>query len=239
MAAAVFHARGLTEVGDDLDEVATASATQLGSHANIALRHRAARLRAVLVERRHARRPGRDAGLHPPPDPALPAPCRDDGAGARRSSRSASTRHARSCSARSSSRSGSRSRSSRSLLFCRDRGADGRARQPPRDDRRRGLHHGADRLAQRLPARADAHLSTSRVRRRPHPQAVTRLDEARGRRIRPRRTSQRCPRGSRRPRRSSRRPRSPRSAPVSRAASAPRRIATRVRAETRTRGRAV
>ena len=42
---------------------------------------RAARLRAVLVVGRHARRPGRDAGVHPPPDPALRAPRRDDGAG--------------------------------------------------------------------------------------------------------------------------------------------------------------
>ena len=43
------------------------------------LRDRPARLRPLLLERRHARRSGRDAGLHPPPDPALPAARGDDG----------------------------------------------------------------------------------------------------------------------------------------------------------------
>ena len=43
----------------------------------VAVRRRAARLRPVLVERRHDGRPGRDAGLHRPADPALrPAPGR-------------------------------------------------------------------------------------------------------------------------------------------------------------------
>ncbi len=48
------------------------------------VRHRAARVRLRELQRRHARRPGRDAGLHRPHDPAVPAPPRDDAPGARR-----------------------------------------------------------------------------------------------------------------------------------------------------------
>ena len=39
-------------------------------HGERAVRDRAARLGPLVVGRRHARRPGRDAGLHPAPDPA-------------------------------------------------------------------------------------------------------------------------------------------------------------------------
>jgi hypothetical protein len=57
------------------------------------VRGRAARLGPVELERRHLRRPGCDAGLHPAPDPALPAARDYDGAGAGGARRRARTDH--------------------------------------------------------------------------------------------------------------------------------------------------
>ena len=72
-AAAVFHSRGLDDVGDDLNAVYDGldhvRRLERGDH----VRHRPARLRPLVVERRHDGRAGRDAGLHPPADPALAA----------------------------------------------------------------------------------------------------------------------------------------------------------------------
>ena len=64
-AAAVFHTRGLFDVGDDLEEVYDGLGTHLGSHANILFGIAPARLGSLVVERRDDVRPGRDAGLHP------------------------------------------------------------------------------------------------------------------------------------------------------------------------------
>ena len=81
--AAVFHASGLTDISS-LDEVYKG----LGHAARAAhrrrLRHRAARVGALVVVHRHDGRSGRHAGLHPPPDPAVSAPHDHDGAGADR-----------------------------------------------------------------------------------------------------------------------------------------------------------
>ncbi len=77
------------------------------------VRRRAARLGPVELERRHLRRPGRDAGLHRPADPALPAPAGHDAARPWSCWRSASTPRTRSSSRRSCCRSASRSRSCR------------------------------------------------------------------------------------------------------------------------------
>ncbi len=75
IAAAVFHSRGLTELSD-----LRGGLRRTRHLPRPALRHgvrdRPAGERPVVVVRRHARGPGRDAGLHPPPDPALPAPRR-------------------------------------------------------------------------------------------------------------------------------------------------------------------
>ena len=70
-AAAVFHSRGLDDVGDDLNAVYDGLDSYVGSSAADHVRHRPARLGALVVERRHDGRAGRDAGLHPAPDPAL------------------------------------------------------------------------------------------------------------------------------------------------------------------------
>ena len=86
-----------------------------------------------LVERRHDGRPGRDAGLHPASDPALPPPRGHDGAGARdhRARRRPVTALVLSQVVLSF---GIPFALIPLLLFCRDRDADGRARQPPLDD---------------------------------------------------------------------------------------------------------
>ena len=78
------------------------------------VRHRPARVGALVVVGRHAGRPGRDAGLHPPLDPAVPAPRPDHGAGHDRARDRRRTRRGPWCCRRSRCRSGSRSRSSRS-----------------------------------------------------------------------------------------------------------------------------
>ena len=83
MAAGVFHSRGLTGV-EDIDEVFHRLGDLVGSHAQYRLRRGAAGVRTVVVLGRDARRPGGDAGLHRPADPALPAPRPHDGAGAGR-----------------------------------------------------------------------------------------------------------------------------------------------------------
>ena len=70
-AAAVFHSRGLDDVGDDLNAVYDGLDTYVGHERGGHVRRRAARVRALVVERRHDGRPGRDAGVHPPADPAL------------------------------------------------------------------------------------------------------------------------------------------------------------------------
>ena len=81
-AAAVFHSRGLDDIGDDLDAVYDGlehlSRVERRDH----VRDRAARVRALVVERRHDGRPGRDAGIHQAPDPSFAATGDDDGSGA-------------------------------------------------------------------------------------------------------------------------------------------------------------
>ena len=82
-AAAVFHSRGLDDVGDDLNAVYDGLDTYLGLERGDHVRRRAARVGALVVERRHDGRPGRDAGLHPAADPAHAAAGDHDGAGPR------------------------------------------------------------------------------------------------------------------------------------------------------------
>ena len=75
-AAAVFHSRGLDDVGDDLNlglrRPRDLRRHERGDH----VRRRPACLRPLVVERRDDGRAGRDAGVHPPADPAL-APAHD------------------------------------------------------------------------------------------------------------------------------------------------------------------
>ena len=68
-----------------------------GQVGRVPARDRAPRLGPLVVLGRHARRAGRDAGVHPPPDPDLRAARDHGGAGARSSRSSASTRPGRSC----------------------------------------------------------------------------------------------------------------------------------------------
>ena len=112
VAASLFHESGDTEI--DTIEGAHAGFERADRRRRGAgVRGRAAGVRAVELERRHVRRPGRDAGLHRPSHPAVPAPAGDDGAGARRArDRRGRDRRARR-SRRSCCRSGSRSRSCR------------------------------------------------------------------------------------------------------------------------------
>ena len=70
VAAQLFHDAGRTN--STIEGAHAGFNTLLGGGAGAGLRGRAARVRAVQLERRHVRRPGRDAGLHQPPDPALP-----------------------------------------------------------------------------------------------------------------------------------------------------------------------
>ena len=76
VAASLFH--GGAVGGRRLDRGARTpgSAELVGGGAALAVRRRAARLRASLVQRRDVRRPGRHAGLHAPADPAAPPPRR-------------------------------------------------------------------------------------------------------------------------------------------------------------------
>ena len=67
VAAALFN--GVLDV-ESIEEAHEGFESQLGTGRGRRLRHRAARLGPVELERRHLRRPGRDAGLHPAPDPA-------------------------------------------------------------------------------------------------------------------------------------------------------------------------
>ena len=62
VAASLFHAAGLT--GVDSIEGAHAGSARCRRRRRAGLRGRAAGLRPVELERRHLRRPGRDAGLH-------------------------------------------------------------------------------------------------------------------------------------------------------------------------------
>ena len=79
-AAKLFHSPGhqVTTI-----EGAHAGLGQLvGGGAALAFASRAAGVGCFVVERRHARRPGRDGGLHQSADPGLRPPRGDDGAGA-------------------------------------------------------------------------------------------------------------------------------------------------------------
>ena len=67
VAAALFH--GVVDV-DTIEEAHTGFDAQLGGAAAAGVRHRAAGLRPVELERGHLRGPGGHAGLHPALDPA-------------------------------------------------------------------------------------------------------------------------------------------------------------------------
>ena len=86
------------------------------------------RLRALLVLGRDARRPGRDARVHPAPDSGVRAPRDHGGAGADRRDRRRRTRPVRSCSARSFS-FGIPFALVPLVMFTRQADGDGRARE--------------------------------------------------------------------------------------------------------------
>ena len=73
VAAQLFHGTGHTSV-DSIEGAHAGLDHAARRRRGARLRGRAARLRPLELERRHLRRPGRDAGLHQLPHPALPAP---------------------------------------------------------------------------------------------------------------------------------------------------------------------
>ena len=83
IAAAVFHENGLTEVGDDLAQVADQLEVASRQSRGPAFRRRAARVGPLVLQRRDARRSGGDAGIRPTQDPAVPAAGDHDGPRAR------------------------------------------------------------------------------------------------------------------------------------------------------------
>ena len=73
VAAELFHDAGKTDI-DSIEGAHAGLNDPARRRRRARLRGRAARLGPVELERRHLRRPGRDAGLHQLPDPAVPAP---------------------------------------------------------------------------------------------------------------------------------------------------------------------
>ena len=152
IAASVFYGQGLETVGDDLTEVYDGARHVPRRARERALRRRPPRLGALVVERRDAGGPGRHAGLHRPPDSALPPARRHDDPGARdRRRRRRPVASARAQPGRPLLRDPLRVDPAPDLLPRQT--PDGLARQPPCDDaggrRRERAHH----RAQRLPAR--------------------------------------------------------------------------------------
>ena len=78
--AAVFHTRGLTEVGRRPDTRRDPTRDVPACGRGHGVRDRAPRVRDLFVVGRDAGGSGRDAGVHPAPDPALRPAGRDDGA---------------------------------------------------------------------------------------------------------------------------------------------------------------
>ena len=120
-----------------------ASSTLLGGGAALAFAVALLASGLSQLERRHVRRPGRDAGLHQPPDPAVPAPRDHDGAVAGRArDRRRPVDDARDLPGRALVRHPVRARADGPADP--PRGHHGRARQPPADDRARKRRCGAD-----------------------------------------------------------------------------------------------
>ena len=157
VAAQLFHDSGHTL--DRLDRGRPRRAQHAARRRRRArLRGRAAGLRAVELERRHVRRPGRDAGLHQLPHPALPAP-RDhhDARADRARERRQHDRHARALAGRPELRHPVRARADDPADP--PRRPDGRARQPQAHHRDRLDRGGDDHRPEHLPAVGDVHLS--------------------------------------------------------------------------------
>ena len=132
-AAAVFHTRGLVDVGDDLNAVSDGlerlPRLERGDH----VRCRPARLRPLLLERRHDGRAGRDAGLHPTADPGDAEAWDNDGPRPRdHRRRGQSVQGARSEPGRALVRNPVRPHSPVALLP--EPVVDGQSRQSPLDD---------------------------------------------------------------------------------------------------------
>ena len=109
MAASTFYVSGLTDV-DSLESAHKTLEPLLGATASALFAVALLGSGLSSLGGRDARRPGRDAGLHPAPDPALGPARGDDAAGVhRRRRRGRPVTDARHL-ARSCSRSGSRSR---------------------------------------------------------------------------------------------------------------------------------
>ncbi len=199
-AAAVFHSRGLDDVGDDLNAVYDGLDTYLGSSAAImfGVALLASGLSSSSVGTMAG--PGRDAGLHQPADPAPAAAGDHDGA------RPADHRN------RGQPREGPDPEPGGAVVrhpvrahpagdVLSQPGTDGRARQPPVDDRRGSGGDDRDRCAERLPARADpSRLSPSavsaRARRRAAPPRAPARARVRGRSPCTRASPRRCRRSS-------------------------------------------
>jgi manganese transport protein len=81
IAAAVFHEGGMPDVGDDLGEVADVLGAELGRHADLLFGVALLASGLSSLERGDDGGSGRDAGLRPPAQPALPAAGRDHGTG--------------------------------------------------------------------------------------------------------------------------------------------------------------
>ncbi len=79
VAAQLFHDSGRTGV-DSIEGAHAGFSALLGGGAALAFAVALLASGPVELERRHLRRPGRHAGLHQPPHPALPAPRDHDGA---------------------------------------------------------------------------------------------------------------------------------------------------------------
>ena len=174
------------------------------------------------------RRPGRDAGLHQLPHPALPAPRDHHGARADRARRSASTRPTRSCSRRSCSALRHPVRARADDPADPPRGPHGRARQPPRSRPSIASHRrGDDHRAERRSCSTRRSRELTRVRSvGEHPAVDAREDEgtrgASGRRRAPARQRRAAPRRRARPAAAPRRTTSPRARRSARAAGSPR-----------------
>ncbi len=153
VAAELFHNSGRTGV-DSIEGAHLGFNVLLGGGASLAFAVALLASRPEQLERRHVRRPGRDAGLHQPPHPALPAPRDHDGAVADRARDRREPEHdARGLPGRPELRHPVRARADGAAHP--PAGHHGRARQSEADDRarrRRGEH---DHLPEHVPALPD------------------------------------------------------------------------------------
>jgi hypothetical protein len=155
MAASTFFKSGRTHV-DSLEGAQDARAAARRG-IECAIRTRVDRVGTLELRDRHARGPGRDAGIHPPPDPGRLSSPGDDASRVRRHRpRRRRVADARHLAGRALVRHPVRADPAR--LLHRAQGRDGRPRQPEGDDGRGEPRRDGDRLSQHLLARPDPHL---------------------------------------------------------------------------------